>query len=101
MKVKLRALQRGIGVGLIAFVAYVVIVLVTTPSLSPPDALKITFALNWWVIIGVSIGTGVQAYLIAYAKDIACPVAHVKIVGGTSGVSSSLASFFSFLSLVV
>jgi len=100
LKVNIRAVQRGLGVGLILFVAYLFVVIATTPSLSPLDAVKIAFALNWWVMLGVSIGTGIQAYLIAYAKAIACPVARNKIIVGTSGISSSIASFFSFLSLI-
>lgn len=100
MKPGLRAAQRGLGVGLITFVAYLVIVIFTTLSLRPLEAITIALTINWWVISGVSIGTGAQAFLVTYAKDMTCPVAHSRIVLGTSGISSTLASFLSFLSLI-
>ncbi len=95
-----RPIQRGIGVGIITTILYLTIVVITTPSLRPFDAVAVSVALNWWLIGGISVGTGVQAFLLAYAKNRACPVGHSGTVLGASGFFSSLSSFLSFLSLI-
>ncbi len=93
-------IQKGIGVGIITTVLYLTIVVITTPSLRPVDAVAISVTLNWWLIAGISAGTGVQAFLLAYARGKACSVRHTGTVLGASGFLSGLSSFLSFLSLI-
>jgi hypothetical protein len=85
---------------MISFVLYLVIVVITTPSLRPADAIRISTTLNWWVIGGASIGVGAQTFLVTYAKEKGCPVAHGMTSSGTTGLFSGLSSFLSFLSLI-
>lgn len=93
-------IQRGVGVSVISVVLYLTIVVITTPSLRPVDAISVSVALNWWLIGGISLGTGVQAFLLAYAKATACTIKHRAAAVGTSGILSGLSSFVSFLSLI-
>ncbi|MDE1852522.1 MAG: hypothetical protein KGI38_02110 [Thaumarchaeota archaeon] len=93
-------IQRGIGVSAISVVLYLTVVVVTTPSLRPVDAIWVSVALNWWLIGGISLGTGVQAFLLAYARARACTIGHGAAAVGTSGILSGLSSFVSFLSLI-
>jgi len=92
--------QRGIGVGVISVVLYLTIVVATTPSLRPADAVGISVSQNWWLIGGIAVGAGTQAFLLAYAKDKACSVRYRGTVVGASGFFSGLSSFLSFLSLI-
>jgi len=95
-----KALQRGLALGIISLVLYFVIVVITTPSLKPVDAIRISVTLDWWVIGGVSLGVSVQTFLVAYAKEKGCPVARGRTSSGTTGILSGLSSFLSFLSLI-
>ncbi len=91
---------RGVTIGLLALGAYLFIVVVTTPSLPPLYAARVAIALNWWVISGVTIGSGVQAYLISYSKSRACNPRFKKPLAGSTGTFSALSSFLSYLALV-
>jgi hypothetical protein len=93
-------IQRGLGVGLIAVVAYLTIVVVTTPSLRPVDAVAVSVVLNWWLIGAVSAGAGVQAYLVSYANERGCSLKHRRAASGASGFLAGLSSFVSFLALI-
>ncbi len=85
---------------MITTILYLTIVVVTTPSQRPVDAVKVSVTLNWWLIGGISGGAGVQAFLLGYAKNKPCPVRHTGTILGTSGFFSGLSSFLSFLSLI-
>lgn len=93
-------IQRGVGVAIIAIVIYLTIVVVTTPSLRPVDAVAISVTLNWWVVGGIAAGTGIQAFLLAYAQGKACTIRYRATTLGVSGFFSGLSSFLSFLSLI-
>ncbi len=86
--------------GILSLLAYLTVVVVTTPSLRPIDAITASVKLNWWVITGISLGTGVQAFLLAFARGEACQIKHRDVAIGTSGVFSGLSSFLSFFSLI-
>jgi len=92
--------QRGVGVGVITAVLYLTIVVATTPSLRPIDAIAISVSQNWWLIGGIAAGTGVQAFLLAFAKVKGCSVRYGRTSAGASGLFSGLSSFLSFLSLI-
>lgn len=85
---------------MISLVLYLTIVVITTPSLRPVDAIAISVALNWWLIGGKSAGVGVQVYLLEYAKKRACSVRYKGAIVGASGFFSGISSFVSFLSLI-
>ena len=93
-------IHTGIGVGIITAVLYLTIVVITTPSLRPVNAVVISLTLNWWLIAAMSVGTGVQASLLAYARSRACGVRYKGAALGASGLFSSLSSFLSFMSLI-
>jgi len=94
------SVQRGLAVAIISVVLYLAIVVLTSPSLKPVSAVVLALTLNWWLIGGVSAGTGVQAFLLTYAKSKSCPVRHKAATVSTSGIFSTLSSFLSFLSLI-
>jgi hypothetical protein len=85
---------------MITIVAYLTIVVVTTPSLRPIDAAGISISQNWWLIGSIAAGTSIQAFLLAYAKDKACSIRYRGTAVGASGFFSGLSSFLSFLSLI-
>jgi len=95
-----RALERGLGAGIISFVLYLLVVVLTTPNLRPDQSVELALVLNWWVIGGVSVGTGTQIFLVTYAKERACPIRHGGPAVGTSSFLSGASSFLSFLSLI-
>jgi hypothetical protein len=84
-----RPIQKAITLGALSLIAYLLVVVVTTPILSPLDAVMIAFQVNWWVIAGMSIGVGVQTFLVTYAKEKACNLRMKIPLAGTSGLSSA------------
>ncbi len=83
-----------------SLVTYMVVVVLTTPSLRPTDSVATAITLNWWVVVGLVLGSGAQGYLSAYAREKGCRVRHAKTLSSGTGVSSALLSFVSFLSLI-
>jgi|SRR5712692_9793959 len=76
------------------------VVVITTPNLTPVDSILIAITLNWWIIAGVSIGAGIQVFLITYAKERACDLPRRKPLAGATGLFSAFASFLSYLALI-
>ncbi len=95
-----RPLQKGISVAVLSLVTYLIVVVLSTPSLKPIDSVTTAIALNWWVLVGLVFGGGVQGYLSAYAKEKGCRIRHTRTVSGGTGLSAALLSFVSFLALV-
>lgn len=95
------ALKKGVIMAVITAVAYLAIVVITTPNLPPEAALKAAFAINSPVIFGISIGVGAQIFIASYAKSMGCRLNKKKkgVIGAGSG-STAISSFFSFFSLV-
>jgi hypothetical protein len=96
-----KALTKGIIMAAITAIAYLAIVVITTPSLLPAVALKAAFAINSLVIIGISVGVGTQIFISSYGKSMGCRSDKKKkgVFGAGSG-STAISSFFSFFSLV-
>lgn len=68
-----KALAKGIIVGGIISVIYLVVVIATTPSLPPIAAINAAFAINsTTIIIGTSVGVGAQFFIASYSKSIGC-----------------------------
>src|SRR5712692_3083316 len=95
-----RFVLRGALAGLSFLFAYLIIVIATTPSQPPPVALKFAFLVNWWAILGFSVGVGIQTYLIAVSKNLGCNFRARKQVFGASGLLSGFSSFLSYFALV-
>ena len=105
---------RPVLFGGLAVLAYAAVVVATTPSLPAESALYVTLVTNPAIIVGIGVGTGLQAHLAEKRRRLAgCRVAPGPGRGeveagagdqgrGTGGVaaSSAAASFFSFFALV-
>jgi len=96
-----KALVKGIIVGGIAALIYLIIVFVTTPSLPPIAAINAAFRINSIIIFGLAIGVGIQIFISSYSKGLGCRFDKKKkgVFGAGSG-STAITSFFSFFSLV-
>src|SRR5918911_177034 len=96
-----KALVKGIAIGFVTLVAYLVIVIVTTPGLPPIAAIYAAFRINSIIIFGLAIGVGTQIFISSYSKGLGCRIDKKKkgILGAGSG-SIAISSFFSFFSLV-
>src|SRR5918911_1483418 len=96
-----KALVKGIAIGFVTLVAYLVIVIVTTPGLPPIAAINAAFRINAIIIFGLAIGVGTQIFISSYSKGLGCRIDKKKkgILGAGSG-SIAISSFFSFFSLV-
>ena len=96
-----KALVKGIIVGIITTLIYLIVVVVTTPSLPPIAAINAAFRINSTIIFGLAIGVGTQIFISSYSKGLGCRIDNGKkgIFGAGSG-STAISSFFSFFSLV-
>src|ERR671922_981965 len=96
-----KALLKGIILGTISILAYVIIVIVTTPQLPASFAIKAAFSINPVIIYGTAVGVGVNTFISSYSKGLGCRVDKKRkgILGVSSG-STALSAFFSFFSLV-
>ncbi len=117
-----RSLAKGIFVGSITIIIYLLIVISTTPNLSPVNATFAALKTNSIIIIGLGIGIGAQIYISTYRKSLGCDISssngkkdikrgrfynlkkgnNILDSGGatTGGTTAALSSFFSFFSLV-
>ncbi len=96
----MKPIKKGILVGIITIVAYLTVVVVTTPALPPDAAISAAFEINSIVIIGLGVGIGLQMYLTGKSKMLGCKLnVRKKAFGGNAG-STAATSFFSFFSLV-
>lgn len=95
-----KALVRGIIAGSISLIIYLFVVVITTPNLPPLAALNAALRVNWIIIIGLTLGMGLQVYVSSYGKSLGCSIDKKRTgILGSSG-STAISSFFSFFSLV-
>lgn len=96
----MRPISKGLLFGTITILGYLLVVVLTTPALSPIDAISAAFQINAIVIGGMGIGVGLQMFLSGYSKKLGCKIkSKGSVLGGNSG-STAATSFFSFFSLV-
>ncbi len=95
-----RSLSRGLAVSGITIAAYLLIVVVTTPSLPPLAAVNTAFAINSPIIFGTAAGTGTQSFISSYGKRMGCQLNKRKHIVGAGSGSTAFSSFLSFFSLV-
>src|SRR5215475_4587775 len=95
-----KALVKGIIVGIITTLIYLIVVVVTTPSLPPIAAINAAFRINSIIIFGLAIGVGTQIFISSYSKGFGCRIDKKKkgIFGAGSG-STAISSFFSLVPL--
>jgi hypothetical protein len=95
------ALVKGIIIGIVTILSYLLIVVVTTPNLPALVAINASIRANPGIIFGLGIGMGVQVFISTYSRSLGCKIDKEKIgvLGGEAG-STALGSFFSFFSLV-
>src|ERR671931_2026154 len=96
-----KALVKGVIFGVITTLIYLIVVVVTTPSLPPIATINAAFSINSIIIFGLAIGVGTQTFISSYSKGLGCRIDKKKkgIFGAGSG-STAISSFFSFFSLV-
>ena len=96
-----RALLKGVLLGGVSILAYIVIVIVTTPQLPASFAVNAAFSINPLIIYGTGLGVGLNTFVSSYSKRIGCRIDKKRkgILGVSSG-STALSAFFSFFSLV-
>jgi hypothetical protein len=118
-----RSLKRGILVGSITIIIYLLVVILTTPNLSPANATFSALKTNSVIIIGLGIGMGTQIFISSYRKSLGCEIKSNskrhkdngkrrfynliternlldKSRATTESTTAVLSSFFSFFSLV-
>ncbi len=95
-----RSLLKGIIVGTITALVYLLVVVVTTPNLAPLTAIAIALTVNTVVILGTAIGIGAQTFVSSYGKGLGCLLRKKKRVAGAGSSGTVFSSFLSFFSLV-
>ncbi len=93
-------IRKGIIVGIITIVAYLTVVVLTTPSLPADAAISAAFQLNSIVIVGMAVGVGLQVFLAEQGKRLGCKLNIKKKAFGGNSSTTAATSFFSFFSLV-
>ena len=97
----INALIRGLITGFISLTIYLLIVVFTTPNLTPLAAINAALKVNWIIIFGLSVGVGSQIYVSSYGTSLGCSIANKKKgILGSSG-STAISSFFSFFSCTI
>ena len=96
-----RAVLKGILLGSISILAYIIIVIVTTPQLPASFAVNAALSINPIIIYGTAFGVGANVFISSYRKGMGCRVDKKgKGIVGVSSGSTALSAFFSFFSLV-
>jgi hypothetical protein len=96
-----KALVKGVIVGIGTTLIYLILVVITTPSLPPIVAINAVFKINSIIIFGLAIGVGAQIFMSSYSKDLGCRIDKKKKGTFYAGSgSTAISSFFSFFSLV-
>lgn len=95
-----RSLAKGIAAGAATLAAYLLVVIVTTPSLPVDAAVRAAFGINSIVMGGTAGAIGAQTYFSSYGKSLGCQIKRKKVVIGAGSGTTAIGSFFSFFSLV-
>ena len=96
----MRPIVKASIVGVITIIAYLTVVVVTTPALPADAALSAAFELNSIVIVGMGVGIGIQIYLSEHSKRLGCRLNVKRKALGANSSGTAATGFFSFFSLV-
>jgi len=94
-----RIILTSVAAGIISFIFYLSVVILTTPNFTPLVAASIALRLNGIYIVGISVSVAVQRVIVGYGKMLGCDIKK-KRTSGANLLSSIASSFFSFFSLV-
>lgn len=95
-----KSLTRGLIIGFASMLAYLLVVVITTPALPADAAISAALQINSFIIAGVGAGTGLQMFLSTYSKGLGCRLdSKRRVFGGNSG-GTAMTGFFSLFSLV-
>ncbi|RNJ78992.1 MAG: hypothetical protein D9C04_06205 [Nitrosopumilus sp. B06] len=94
----MRPISKGVIVGSITVIVYLLVVVLTTPALDPLAAVSAAVQLNYIIIAGMGVGIGLHMTVSEKSKLLGCGLERKKMLGGNSGAAAT--SFFSFFSLV-
>lgn len=103
-----KSILQGAIISSITIISYLLIVVFTSPSLPTTASISAAFQVNFPIIIGLAIGTGIQGFVISYRKKVINNRCHIKnkkkgflgLPSTGNGLGAALSSFFSFFSLV-
>jgi hypothetical protein len=95
-----RSIVKGVVAGAATLGAYLLVVVVTTPSLPADAAVSAAFGINSIVMGGTAGAIGAQVYFSSYGKSLGCQIRRKKAVIGAGSGATAIGSFFSFFSLV-
>ena len=95
-----RSLVRGIGVGIGSMLAYLLVVVITTPALPPAAAMSAAFQINSFIIAGMGFGVGLQIFLSTYSKGLGCRLDVKRRASAGNSGGAAMTGFFSFFSLI-
>lgn len=93
-------LAKGVIAGAAMLAAYLLVVIVTTPSLLASAAVRAAFDINSPIILGTSGAVGAQVFFTSYGRSLGCAIDYRKAIFGAGSGSTAIGSFFSFFSLV-
>ncbi|MDX1371249.1 MAG: hypothetical protein R3321_02200 [Nitrososphaeraceae archaeon] len=103
-----KSILQGAIISSITIISYLLIVVFTSPNLPATASISAAFQVNFPIIIGLAIGTGIQGFVISYRKKVinnSCEIKTKKkgflgLPSTGNGLGAALSSFFSFFSLV-
>lgn len=95
-----KSLAKGVIAGTATLAAYLIVVIVTTPSLPADAAVRAAFGINSIVMGGTAGAVGAQTFFSSYGRSLGCEIRRKKTVMGAGSGTTAIGSFFSFFSLV-
>ena len=97
--IKSDAATNGLLVSISAISLYLIIVVLTTPSLPARTSVLVALETNWLMLLGIAVGVGIQANLLSYGGA-TCGIKRHRQISGASGLASGFSSLVSMFSLV-
>lgn len=93
-------LVKGLVAATFTLIIYLLVVIITTPSLPPIVAINAALKMNSLIIFGLAAGVGTQIFLSSYSKNVGCRANKKRMAVLGSSSSTAVSSFLSFFSLI-
>jgi hypothetical protein len=92
--------MKALVAAILTLIFYLLVVIITTPSLPPIVAINAALKMNSLIICGLAAGVGTQIFLSSYSKNVGCRANKKRtgVIGSSS--STAVSSFLSFFSLI-